>query len=153
MSEKTLPITVDWIKQDEFEQWLPFWKAYQEFYHVDLSDDITDSTWHRFFDTNQPMFCAVAKEGDKVLGFVHYLFHLSTWAGEDFCYLEDLFVSPEARGKQIGKQLIEFVKKEALTHKCARLYWHTQETNATAQRLYDWVAIKPGVIEYRLSLV
>lgn len=71
---------------------------------------------------------------------------------KNFCYLEDLFVVPNIRGKQVGKQLIDYVKRQALDQQCARLYWHTQETNSTAQKLYDWVAEKPGVIEYRMAL-
>ncbi|MCO3779997.1 GNAT family N-acetyltransferase, partial [Pseudomonas aeruginosa] len=54
--------------------------------------------------------------------------------------------------QQIGKQLIEYVRRQAEERRCARLYWHTQESNHRAQRLYDWVADKPGVIEYRIEL-
>lgn len=90
--------------------------------------------------------------GSKILGFVHYVFHGSTWAINDFCYLEDLFVAPASRGKHIGKQLIEYVKQQAEERQCARLYWHTQESNLTAQKLYNWIAEKPGVIEYRLPI-
>ena len=57
---------------------------------------------------------------------------------------------PEDR--EVGKQLIEFVQGQAREKQCDRLYWHTQETNQTAQRLYDWIAEKPGVIEYRMAL-
>lgn len=42
--------------------------------------------------------------------------------------------------------------KKAIAQQCTRLYWHTQEINHTAQKLYDWIAEKPGVIEYRMSL-
>ncbi|MFX9004088.1 GNAT family N-acetyltransferase, partial [Acinetobacter baumannii] len=48
--------------------------------------------------------------------------------------------------------LIEYVQKQATEHSCERLYWHTQESNQTAQKLYDWIAQKPGVIQYRMSL-
>ncbi len=80
------------------------------------------------------------------------MFHRSTWAENNYCYLEDLYVSPEVRGRHIGKQLIEYVQKQATKHSCERLYWHTQESNQTAQKLYDWIAQKPGVIQYRMSL-
>ncbi|MBL8506380.1 MAG: GNAT family N-acetyltransferase, partial [Methylobacillus glycogenes] len=86
------------------------------------------------------------------LGFAHYIIHRSTWAVNNFCYLEDLFVAPEVRGKNIGKQLIEYVQQQAKDIQCARLYWHTQESNHVAQKLYDWVAEKPGIIEYRMRL-
>lgn len=60
--------------------------------------------------------------------------------------------APQLEGKDIGKSLIEYVQKQAIAQQCERLYWHTQEINHTAQKLYDWVAEKPGVIEYRMSL-
>lgn len=83
------------------------------------------------------MYCAVAKQGDKVLGFVHYVIHRSTWAEQNYCYLEDLYVSPDTRGQRIGKRLIKYVQKQAIAQKFDRLYWHTQETNHTAQKLYN----------------
>ncbi|AOA59050.1 GNAT family N-acetyltransferase [Acinetobacter larvae] len=140
------------VTAEDFSAWLPYWQLYQQFYKVNLSQQITAQTWQRFFDEHSPVYCAVARQGEQVLGFVHYVFHASTWAVEDFCYLEDLFVAPEARGQQVGKHLIEYVQQQAREQHCARLYWHTQESNKTAQRLYDWVAEKPGVIEYRMPL-
>ncbi|SFD16785.1 GNAT family N-acetyltransferase [Pragia fontium] len=152
MSDNQLIISVNLVQEDDYPQWLPYWLSYQKFYQVQLPEETTLAAWKRFFDADIPMYCAVAKEGQKILGFVHYVFHGSTWAVNDFCYLEDLFVAPEARGKHIGKRLIEYVKQQALARQCARLYWHTQESNLNAHRLYDWVGEKPGVIEYRMPL-
>ena len=146
------PTMIRVVQQGDFDAWLPRWKEYQAFYKISLDDETTKTTWSRFFDTNEPMFAAVAILNGEVVGLVHYLFHRSTWAQQDFCYLEDLFVDPQVRGRHIGKQLIEFVQGEAGRRSCARLYWHTQEANATAQKLYNWVAEKPGVIEYRMPL-
>lgn len=140
------------VQQSDYSQWLPHWVSYQQFYEVQLPDETTAETWQRFFAADSALCCAVAKEGETVIGFVHYVFHGSTWAVNDFCYLEDLFVVADNRGKQTGKQLIEYVQRQARERQCGRLYWHTQEKNATAQRLYDWVAEKSGVIEYRMPL-
>lgn len=145
-------IIVTPVKREDYDQWLPYWKSYQEFYKVQLDDDVTATAWKRFFDEDTPVYCAVAREGETILGFAHYLFHNSTWGINNHCYLEDLFVNPATRGKHIGKKLIEYVKEKAQENNSDRLYWHTQETNKTAQRLYDWVAQKPGVIEYRIEL-
>lgn len=145
-------ISVSTAEERDYDQWLAYWKSYQEFYKVQLSDKVTEATWNRFFDSKIPMYCAVARENEKILGFVHFVFHDSTWGENSYCYLEDLFVDPTVRGKSVGKKLIEYVKERAQEMNCDRLYWHTQETNKTAQRLYDWVAEKPGVIEYRMPL-
>lgn len=152
MNKNTLVISVEPVQIKDYQQWLPFWLKYQDFYAVSLTEETTLATWKRFFDENEKVYCAVAKSSDKILGFVHYLYHPSTWAINDFCYLEDLYVTPDARGLHIGKQLIEFVNKQAKKQQSARLYWHTQETNIPGQRLYDWIAEKPGVIEYRMPL-
>ncbi|MBJ8506237.1 GNAT family N-acetyltransferase [Acinetobacter seifertii] len=140
------------VQQQDYSQWEKYWLAYQNFYQVSLPLQVTKITWDRFFNEKEPVYCAVAKQDEHVLGIVHYVIHRSTWAESNYCYLEDLYVSPEARGQHIGKQLIEYVQKQAIEQNCDRLYWHTQETNHTAQKLYDWIAQKPGVIEYRMSL-
>lgn len=137
---------------EDYEKWYEYWSAYQNFYKVDLGEEITGITWSRFFNDAEPIFCAVAADQGQTHGFVHYVFHRSTWGRSDFCYLEDLYVCPSVRGQQVGKKLIEYVQLQAKKKGCDRLYWHTQETNKTAQRLYDWIAEKPGVIEYRMPL-
>jgi GNAT superfamily N-acetyltransferase len=149
---ENLAIQVVPVTQLDYTQWLDYWLAYQEFYQVNLSNAVTQTTWQRFFDEDESVYCAVAKNGESVFGFVHYVIHRSTWAEQDYCYLEDLYVSPKTRGQHIGKYLIEYVKQQAQKQHCVRLYWHTQESNHTAQKLYDWVAEKPGVIEYRMPL-
>ena len=152
MTDENLKIVVAPVKGEDYSKWLSYWLSYQEFYEVQLSEDTTNKTWQRFLDPNEDMYCAVAKKGQEILGFVHYVFHGSTWSVNEFCYLEDLFVAENTRGKNIGKHLIEYVNQKARENQCERLYWHTQEKNLTAQRLYDWIAEKPGVIEYRLPL-
>lgn len=152
MKCKIKEIIVVPVQKDDYSQWLPYWLSYQQFYQVKLPAEATAATWQRFFDADSPLCCAVAREGETVIGFVHYVFHASSWAVNDYCYLEDLFVAPDSRGKQTGKHLIEYVQQQARERQCARLYWHTQETNATAQRLYNWVAENPGVIQYRMPL-
>jgi GNAT superfamily N-acetyltransferase len=68
---------------------------------------------------------------------------------EDVCYLEDLFTAEAARGKGVGRALIEAVYERARTAGSTRVYWMTHETNTTAQALYDKLADKPWFIQYR----
>ena len=145
-------VTLHPAAESDFAQWLPLWKSYQTFYRVDIPEEVTRLTWSRFLNPVEPMFCAVAKQEGKIVGFVHYLFHRSTWAESDYCYLEDLFVDPDVRGQHIGKQLIEYVQRQARKRHSANLYWHTHETNLRGQRLYNWVAEKSGMIEYRMRV-
>ncbi|MFL4397680.1 GNAT family N-acetyltransferase [Citrobacter portucalensis] len=143
-------VTIESAEQKDYASWLPLWINYQIFYQTIISDEVTKLTWERFLTPSEPVYCAVAKYNGKIVGLVHYLFHRSTWAESNYCYLEDLFVSEDVRGQHIGKQLIEYVQQQAKKHHASRLYWHTHETNLRGQRLYDWVAKKSGMIEYQM---
>ncbi|POT25420.1 GNAT family N-acetyltransferase [Citrobacter freundii] len=143
-------VTIETAEQKDYANWLPLWINYQTFYRTQISDNVTKLTWERFLSPSEPVYCAVAKYDGKIVGLVHYVFHRSTWAESNYCYLEDLFVSEEVRGQHIGKQLVEYVQTQAQKHHASRLYWHTHETNLRGQRLYDWVAKKSGMIEYRM---
>ncbi|MDB5741585.1 MAG: family N-acetyltransferase, partial [Alphaproteobacteria bacterium] len=68
---------------------------------------------------------------------------------EPVCYLQDLVTVPQARGQGVGRALIAAVEDEARAARASRLYWHTHETNVTAQVLYDKLAEKSGFIVYR----
>ena len=81
----------------------------------------------------------------------HFLFHTTIWAPQA-CYLQDLFTAPEARGKGVGRALIEAVAQEARKHGVKRYYWLTQEHNAVARVLYDKVARFNGFIRYEFPL-
>lgn len=140
------------LERKDHEKWSEYWIQYQNFYQVNLSPETTEKTWERFFDPSEPVHCAIAADREDIYGFANFVFHRSTWGRNDFCYLEDLYVSSRARGQMVGKRLIEYVQARAREKQCDRFYWHTQESNQTAQRLYDWIAEKPGVVEYRMPL-
>lgn len=144
------------VTKEDFSSWLPLWDGYNAFYGrsgaTALPADITRMTWSRFFDAYEPMHALVAEHEGKLLGLAHYLFHRSTIQIEPSCYLQDLFTDEAARGMGIGRALIEVVYRRAMQVGCARVYWHTHETNATAMQLYDKVAQKSGFVVYRKAL-
>jgi GNAT superfamily N-acetyltransferase len=136
----------------DFPQWAPLWAGYNAFYEREVPDAVTQSTWSRFFDPAEPVHALVAEQDGKLLGLVHYLFHRATATIEMSCYLADLFTNEAARGKGVGKRLIEAVYDRARLAGCSRVYWQTHETNAVAQVLYNKVAERSGFIVYRRQL-
>jgi GNAT superfamily N-acetyltransferase len=133
----------------DYAQWLPLWRGYQAFYEADIADEVTELTWRRFLDPDEPMHCALAEVDGKLVGMVHYIYHRSCWTKGDYCYLQDLFASEEARGKGVGRALIEHVYAAAIAAGASRVHWLTQESNHTAMRLYDRIAAKSGFLQYR----
>jgi GNAT superfamily N-acetyltransferase len=140
------------IARQDRAQWAPLWAGYNTFYERTIPAPITDTTWGRFFDAYEPVNALVAEESGKLIGLVHYIFHRNTTMISPTCYLQDLFTAKEARGKGVGRALIEAVYAKAKEAGCPRVYWQTQETNKTAQFLYDKVSKKSGFIVYRTDL-
>ncbi len=149
--EESLPssLVIRSLKPADRANWEPLWRGYQTFYKVELAPEVTQATWRRFFDGLEPMHALVAEDGGELVGIVHYLFHRSTWMVGPICYLQDLFTAEKARGKGVGKALIEGVSARAAASGASRVYWHTHETNATARILYDKVATLSGFVQYR----
>lgn len=137
----------------DFDQWLPLWDGYNAFYgrsgETALPSEITQMTWTRLFDPYEPMNAVVAESQGQLIGLAHYIFHRSTTSIEPSCYLQDLFTQETARGKGIGKALINEVYNRAEMAGAARVYWQTHETNLTAMKLYDGVAERSGFVVYR----
>lgn len=140
------------IERDDFEAWLPLWDGYNAFYgrlgETALPEAITRTTWERFFDPAEPVFCLVAEQDGRLLGLTHYLFHRSTTRIEPVCYLQDLFTAEGARGQGVGGALIRGVYEAAKAVGSKRVYWQTHETNAAGRMLYDKIAKHHGFIVY-----
>jgi len=154
-------IAVRAVRREDHAQWLDLWHAYNVFYgrswgpngEPPVEPAVTAAAWGRFFDDDQPLWALVAEDGSgQLVGFTHYHFHLGTNSVAPLCYLEDLFTVEAARGRGVGRALIEAVCDAAKAAGAVRVYWQTHESNATARRLYDRVAERPGFIIYQREL-
>ena len=149
-------VTIRPVLPEDFSAWKVLWDGYNAFYGREgptaLSAEVTHMTWSRFFDGYEPVYALVAADSGVLLGLAHYLFHRSTMQIEPTCYLSDLFTIPAARGKGVGRALIEAVYERATVAGSKRVYWQTHETNSVAMLLYDKVAQKSGFMVYRKTL-
>ncbi|KAJ7185496.1 acyl-CoA N-acyltransferase [Mycena filopes] len=73
----------------------------------------------------------------KPVGLALYFFNYSTWTGRPGLYLEDLYVSPECRGKGLGKALFAELGRIAQEKNCARLDWSVLKWNAPSIAFYE----------------
>jgi GNAT superfamily N-acetyltransferase len=147
-----MTLTIRAIEEKDKNQWLKLWAGYLEFYKSTISPEQTELTWKRLINNELKMFGFVAENEDGVIGFTHCLFRPSTWTETDYCYLEDLFVDPNIRGKGVGRALMEKVVEFAKQKESKRVYWTTQEFNETARVLYDSITPVSEFVQYRLPL-
>jgi GNAT superfamily N-acetyltransferase len=140
------------IEITDKDRWLELWSGYLIFYKASLPESQTNLTWERLFDANFNVNGLVAEIDGKVVGFTHFLFRPSTWAKNDYCYLEDLYVDSDTRGKGVGRALINAVSERAQEKSANRVYWTTQSTNSQARILYDSFGYPPEFVQYRIPL-
>jgi GNAT superfamily N-acetyltransferase len=136
------------VGSSDREAWGALWEGYLRFYRQHLAPEVTDATFARLVDQRSQPHGLVAERDGQLLGFVHYLFHPTTWSQKEICYLEDLYVDPHARGGGVGRRLIKEVYAKADQAKAVTVYWMTQEFNADGRALYDTLARRTSFIRY-----
>jgi GNAT superfamily N-acetyltransferase len=143
-------ITVAPLQADDRTDWQELFTGYHAFYGRTWTTQDFDHAWRRF-EQDPRIHALGARHDGRLVGIAHFLVHAST-TSPDVCYLQDLFTAPDARGKGVARTLIGAVEQWARAQGCARLYWHTQQRNDTARRLYDGVAEFRGFIVYTMPL-
>lgn len=101
-------------------------------------DEVTVSLSH-FEESgfgNQPVWWAFVAEAEgEVCGFALYYIRYSTWKGQRM-YLEDFYVTPEMRGKGIGKMLFDRLIAETRARGWNGMVWQALEWNEPALNFY-----------------
>lgn len=142
------------ITPDDRAQWQALYDGYQRFYErPDLAQSFFDRAFGQLMSEDPSSFHGlVADDGGQLLGLTHYVFHPHMWRPEGVCYLQDLFTAPQARGKGVGRALIEAVYAAADAAGVPAVYWLTQEFNYAGRILYDKVAVRSPFIRYNRPL-
>ena len=131
-------------------RWLVLVRAYKAFYNNPASEQQYAQVWKRLLGNDRIWGLGAHLDG-KLVGITHFLFHTSAW-NDEVCYLQDLFVDPQARGRGVARALIEAVAYASRERGAEKLYWLTQTHNATARALYDKVARYNDFIRYDYPL-
>lgn len=148
-------ITVGAVREEEFEALLPLISAYQSFYEVeDVDTDRNRSFFRRFLAPSEDgELLAARDESGQILGYACLYWHFSSTQAVETVLMNDLFVAPEARGRGVGRALIEASREVARRRGAAWLEWATAPDNHTAQRLYDSMTSEKSTwLEYELDV-
>ena len=101
-------------------------------------DEVTVTLEHFIesgFGKNPVWWTFVAEENGIVLGFALYYIRYSTWKGQRM-YLEDILVTETARGKSIGKLLMDRLIVEGKEKNLTAIVWQVLEWNEPAINFY-----------------
>lgn len=94
----------------------------------------------------------IAENDGEAVGFALFFHNFSTWTGRPGLYLEDLYVTPAARGLGVGTALLRHLARVALERGCARFEWAVLDWNEPAIAFYRSVGAV-GMDEWRIQRV
>jgi len=88
----------------------------------------------RLIEADEAVFLLVA---DPPAGFAQLRFRTVTWSTGLTCYLEELYVRPDERGKGFGRTLLDECLRVAREHGAVHIELNTSETDEAARGLYE----------------
>jgi GNAT superfamily N-acetyltransferase len=89
------------------------------------------------FSDNPSLYCLVVEKEGKLLGYASFMKQFSTWDAEFYIYMDCLFLREDARGFNLGEQLMNRIKEEGKKLNCHLVQWQTPKFNERAMKFYD----------------
>jgi GNAT superfamily N-acetyltransferase len=131
-TERDVPMILSFIRQlAEYERLLDAVKATEEALRSTL------------FGPKPVGEVLIAEDNGTPVGFALFFQNYSTFLAQAGLYLEDLFVIPSARGKGIGKLLLERLAQLAIERGYGRVEWAVLDWNAPAIGFYRRLGAVP----------
>jgi GNAT superfamily N-acetyltransferase len=118
-----------------------------------VSRDAAVTVWSWILSSGHVVEAVVAERSGKLVGFAHYRSFPRTLDGNEACYLDDIFVSDDERGKGTARALIDEVERIASARGWTHVRWVTDEDNVRARRFYEKFAERTNLITYRVPRV
>jgi GNAT superfamily N-acetyltransferase len=117
-----------------------------------MAADVVEALWRRILDPAETTSAWLALRDAEPVGLAHTILHPHTFTLKSVCYVEDLWVAPEARGAGIATALIGHLARFGEERGWRRIYWQTDADNMVARRLYDRIARHRSAVTYEIDL-
>lgn len=105
----------------------------------DAVEATPDSLRGQLASDDPPFECVIAEVDGAAVGFALFFRSYSTWTGRPGLYLEDLYVTPDERGKGLGAALLTHLSAVAVQRGWARVDWQVLDWNKPAIDFYESV--------------
>jgi ribosomal protein S18 acetylase RimI-like enzyme len=148
-----MTISVSTLQAADRTDWEVLYHGYAEFYQVPMNAEILDTVWGWIHDDNNPFFGLVAKDEDgKALGLMHCRQMASPLRGALVGFLDDLFVSPDARGQGVVEELYTALNELGKQQGWPFVRWITAENNYRGRAVYDRLSEKTHWVTYQMAM-
>lgn len=108
---------------------------------------------HYLFGSEATAHALMAEQDGDSVGFALYFLNFSTWQGRPGIFLEDLYVTPSARGQGHATKLLRHLARIAVERGYGRFEWNVLDWNTPAIEFYESLGATPQSewVGYRLE--
>ena len=133
--------------------WDALYAGYAEFYRVTQTPEMRETVWAWIMDPAHEVKALIAEgAAGRAIGLAHYRPFARPLAASTGGFLDDLFVSPEARGMRVGEALIDALAEEGRRRGWSVIRWITADDNYRARTSYDRMAVRTMWVTYDRKL-
>jgi GNAT superfamily N-acetyltransferase len=147
---------IDVVGEADLSELLPLVRAYCDFYRAAPSDeDLLALSRSLIADPEREGLQLIARDPEHghAAGFATIFWSWSTLSAARIGVMNDLYVTPEARGSGLADALIEACADRCRQHGARILGWQTEKDNHRAQRVYERVGGKRAEwVDYTLDM-
>jgi GNAT superfamily N-acetyltransferase len=148
-----MAITIRQPRKTDRAAWDALYQGYAAFYKTAQTAAMRDTVWSWLMDDSTQVYGLVAEDNDgALLGLAHYRPFARPLSASTGGFLDDLFVSPDARGQNISDALITALRDEGKRRGWSMIRWITAEDNYRARAVYDRLAEKTKWATYDIKL-
>ena len=148
-----MTVKVSETSTSDRSDWELLYYGYAEFYQVTMNAEILDTVWGWIHDGSNPFFGLIAKdENGRALGLMHCRQMPSPLRGALVGFLDDLFVSPDARGQGVVEKLYAALNELGKAQGWPFIRWITAENNYRGRAVYDKLSDRTHWVTYQMPV-
>jgi GNAT superfamily N-acetyltransferase len=141
------------LRPEDRAQWDVLYQGYATFYNVSQTAEMRDRVWSWLQDDSKdPRGLVAVQANGTLIGLAHFRPFPRPLSATTGCFLDDLFVSPAARGTGAADALIENIRTIAASEGWSVVRWITAENNYRGRGVYDRVAMKTNWVTYDIKI-
>lgn len=147
-----MTVTIRPVTPEDRAEWDVLYQDYAQFYKVEQSAEMRDTVFGWLMDLNHESNGLVAVDTtEKLIGLTHYRPFAAPLSASVKCFLDDLFVDPNARGSGAADALIQGVANIACANNWSVVRWITADDNYRGRGVYDKTATRTMWVTYDLK--
>ena len=148
-----MPINVTRLNEADRAGWEALYHGYATFYKTAVTPEGLDTVWSWIFDEQKPFYALGVRDGNgKLIGLMHYREMPSPLRGQKVGFLDDLFVTPDARGTGAVDALFASLEQDAQAKGWPLVRWLTGDDNYRGRGVYDKIATRTMWVTYQMDV-